>query len=106
MASTASGTFTSGFIVSKGGGRILDVTRHHDDRVVIDERRAAAQHLIEEHAQRIQVAARIERGALGLLGRHVARSAKHGPGLGLELIDLGLVIVARPLGDAEIKDFA
>ena len=54
-------------------GDVLDENRR---RAVGDERRLAGQHLIAEDAERIQIAAAVDRAlARGLLGRHVRRRA-------------------------------
>ena len=62
----------------------------------------AGEHLVRHHAERVDVAARVDGLARELLGAHVRRRPEHHALLG-ELL-LVLVFLARPLGDAEVED--
>ena len=69
-----------------------------------------ADHLGQDHAERKQVGARVERQALRLLGRHVVRRADDGPVRGqVGCPDVARRLVRRrqildPLGEAEVHD--
>ena len=78
---------------------VLDVLQRHRERRLALERGDAREHLIERHAQRIQVAAVVERLALRLLGAHVQRGAHRHAGLG-HLEAVGVLIAA----EAEVGD--
>ena len=54
-------------------GRLIQVLHRHRQRRVALVRRRAGEHVIGRHAERIDVAAAIERPALDLLGAHVER---------------------------------
>ena len=58
-------------------GRRVDVLRDHGDAVVAEERRTARHHLVEHGAEGVEVAARVERPAERLLGRHVGGGPDH-----------------------------
>ncbi len=64
-------------------------------RVRSREGRVAREHLVEHHAERVDVGARIRRGAAGLLEGHVLRRAHHVPAR--------LLQVAGQVGEAEIE---
>ena len=64
------------------------------------ERRAAGEHLVEHDAEGVEVAAGVDRQALGLLGREVGGRAHDRAGLGEVLLGAG---VDGP-GDAEVGD--
>ena len=53
----------------------VDVGVEQPDRRVRDERRAAGEQLVGDHAERVEVRVRTERLVGGLLGRHVGRRA-------------------------------
>ncbi len=60
--------------------RVVGGDGHEDgDRVRPRERRIAGGHAVEDAAEAEQVAARVHRGAAGLLRRHVRRRADDGP---------------------------
>ncbi len=82
--------------LSRRRRRLCDML-HHDGRGRISlEGYAAANHLVQHDAQRVQIAARIHRLTRGLLRRHVGRRPHHAAG-GAELSR-----IAEHLGDAEI----
>ena len=54
---------------------------HDRGHVLAGERRLAGEHLVEDHAEREDVRARLGALARDLLGRHVARRAEHDAGL-------------------------
>jgi hypothetical protein len=66
---------------------------------VTGERRAAGRHLVEHDAQGVEIAARIERRTLGLLGGEVGGRAHHLAGLGQVLFDRAV----QGAGDAEVR---
>ena len=66
-------------------------------RRVGEERRRAAQRLVEHDAEGVDVGAGVDRLALDLLGGEVLGGAEHGPGRG----EVGR---RRGLGDAEVGD--
>ncbi len=68
--------------VDQGLRLLLDVLVGDRDRRVGLERRCPRQHLVEHHAERIQVAAAVDGLALGLLGREVGGGAHHRAVLG------------------------
>ena len=75
-----------------------DVAVHPFHRIGRGERQDARQHLVERDAQRVEVAARIDRAVhpAGLFGRHVGERA------GDDLGRLGRLALARQArGDAE-----
>jgi hypothetical protein len=80
-------------------GRPGDVARHHrpDDRgvVVADERAPLRGQLVQQHAERVDVDAAIERLGAALLGRHVRELALGDAGR-------GRVLALRRLGDPEV----
>ncbi len=86
------------------GGHGLDVAGHHHHGVLVDEGRVPDQHLVEQDAERVEIAAGVERSALRLLGGHVAGGAEDRAGLRLERVDRSLL--ALDLGDPEIQDLA
>ena len=61
---------------------VVDLLVGDADRVLAGERRPAGDHLVHHDAERVEVAARVGLGALGLLGREVRRRAHHRAGLG------------------------
>ena len=69
-------------------------------RVVAGERRTPGDHLVHHDAERVEVAARVGLGALGLLRREVRRRAHHRAGLGE--VRLGRRVEGP--GDAEVGD--
>ena len=78
--------------------RIALEARQGDGRLAVAlERRAAAEHLVEDDAEAVDVGARVDRLALDLLGREVLGRADHEARLG-EVGALGR------LGDAEVGD--
>ena len=62
------------------------------------------EHVIEDDAQRVEVAARVERLALRLLGRHVPRRPEHRARLRLHGVHRELAVGVQHLGDAEVED--
>ena len=80
--------------------------RDDADGVVAEEGRAAGHHLVEHRAERVQVAASIERPAECLLGWHVGDRADDHALLGetgavegdgeTEVAELGLALLAEP----------
>ena len=66
----------------------MQVHLDHGHRVVVVVRHVAGQHLEREDAERVEVAARVERQAAALLGRHVLRRAEHDAGLRLHAVAL------------------
>ena len=54
--------------------RVLDVLQRQRQRRLGPERRLAGEHVVERHAQRVEVAAVVERVPLRLLGAHVERA--------------------------------
>ena len=92
-----------------GEGRLVaqDGGEHLRRRAAL-ERVAAGRHLEEHDAERKDVGARVHRLAARLLGGHVAGGAEHRPLLGQVAAgaaagDLGLVVAADRLGDAEVE---
>ena len=63
-------------------GLLLDVLVGDGDRAVAGEWRLAGGHLVEHHAERVDVAAGIDGIALGLLRGEVGRRTHHRAGLG------------------------
>src|SRR5688500_11024410 len=55
------------------GQRILDLLQEHGDGVLRTERKAPAEDAIERDAERVDVAASVDRTSLALLGAHVVR---------------------------------
>ena len=66
------------------------------------EREPAREHLVGHHAERVDVAARVELLALELLRAHVRRRAEH-RALLRELLLLLRVLASSALGDAEVE---
>ena len=62
--------------------RIAQNRRHRLGRIVAEKRMAAGRELVQDHAEREDIGARIERGAEHLLGRHVGRCADPRAGVG------------------------
>ena len=73
------------------------LTRHLD-RAVTDERWSTGQHFEHHDSQRVDVAATINRRALGLLGREVRRGPHDQPRLG------EMIFTGDRLGDTEVGD--
>ncbi len=78
--------------------RLVDVLGEHFHRVLPVERQVPGGHLVEDHADRVEIAALVERRPGGLLGRHVlrrptdhvvARQTRH--------------VAVEDLGDAEVE---
>ena len=95
-------------VLGRGGSCFADQTTDFVESGVLElfavERRAAGEQLVEQHAQRIDVAAGVDvqAAAFGLLGTHVERRADHlavAGGQGLA----GQLLVDR-LGDPEVDD--
>ena len=73
------------------------VAGHDRLQRVADERRDAGEHLVRDHAQRVDIGAVVDvPRAVDLLGRHVVRRADHRAGLGQ--------LLARALGPDELRD--
>ena len=79
--------------------RLAHVLVGDGDRAVAGERRPAGQQLEEHAAGGVQVGARVDGLALGLLGREVLRRADDGLGLGHRRVGVG-----HRAGDAEVHD--
>ena len=79
---------------------VLHVLVGHRHRGVALERRSPGQHLVQHHAEGVQVAAGVGRLAPGLLGREVGGGSHHCPGLG----QAGGGPGTRHQGDAEVGD--
>ena len=81
----------------RGRLHFLAERRHHAlfGRLAVEEPQAG-EALVHHHAQREDVAARVERLTANLLGRHVARRALHHA-------DAGAAAAAQRLGDAEVE---
>ena len=79
---------------------VVDLSVGDAHGVVTGERRAPGDHLVHHDAERVEVAARIRLGSLGLLGREVRRRTHHRPGLREVRLGRG---IERP-GDAEVGD--
>ena len=62
--------------------RLLQVLHGHAQRRFAGKRRRAGQHVVAGHAERVDVAPRIERLAFDLLGAHVERRAQRDADLG------------------------
>jgi hypothetical protein len=71
--------------------------------VRVNEGRAARQHLVEQHADAVEVARRPDRQAETLLGRHVARRADDEARLGRGVRARHLGRGRQHLGDAEVE---
>ena len=81
--------------------RMRDLHGQHLGRRLGFERRAAAQHVEQDHADRVDVRAMIDLLAARGLGRHVLGRSEHGAGEGLAAHQL---IGREHLGDAEVED--
>ncbi len=81
------------------GDVLLDVLHRRLGR----KRQLAGQHFVQDHGQRIDVTARVERFALGLFGRHELGRAEHHALLG-EDQRARLHLSLGHLGQAEIED--
>ena len=77
--------------------RLLEEQRF--ERRFTDERHLARYHLIEDHPERIEVAAMVQRPPFNLLGRHVARRAEELAGV----CDAGATCFER-FGEAEVRN--
>jgi hypothetical protein len=71
-----------GAVPGRGDGRGVEVLADDRHRLVANERRAAADHLVEHGAERVEVGAIAHFAAHGLLGRHVVDRPDHHAGLG------------------------
>src|SRR5665213_1852294 len=78
-------------------GAVHVLTRHLDRRVT-NERRATGEHLVEDDAERVDIAATVDRSTLGLFGREVRRGSHDRTFFGQ------LVFDRHRLGDAEVGD--
>ena len=67
-----------------------------------EERKLPGHRLVDHHRGAIQVRAGVHRVAGELLGRHVARRAQDGAGVG-DRLDAGGVVAAVDPGDAEVQ---
>ncbi len=63
-------------------GRLVQVPVQHPERRRSRERHVAAEQLVHQHPERVQVGVRADRAAHRLLGRHVGRRADGGAGVG------------------------
>jgi hypothetical protein len=61
---------------------LVEPLHHHGQRVPADERELPREHHVEDHAERVQVPARIRLLAASLLGRHLVHGADHAYRLG------------------------
>ena len=84
-----------------GTGMLGEVLAHVLAERAAAEHRLAAEQLVHDRAERVDVAARVDRHAAGLLGRHVRGRADHRAGRGLEP-DV-LVVAVEELRDAEVE---
>ncbi len=86
-------------LLEDGGNRV--------GRSLAHECRTTGEHLVEDRPDRKNVGPRVNGLTADLLGRHVARRADHGPGIGFgHRIVVTALLVVRPgqLGDAEIQN--
>ena len=86
---------------ARGTRRLVQDLEHQGLRPVLLERPAARRHLVEDHAERVNVGAGIPLLAAHLLGRHVGERAEDRPGP--RQVGGGVGRVQEP-GQAEIED--
>ncbi len=87
-----------------GGGGVLHGALHEGDEDVVSlEGELTGEELEEHEAEGVDVGARVEGVALGLLGGHVLGGADGGAQLGAFALDDGGVL-SEGLGDAEVED--
>ena len=87
--------------LSRRHGRLREVLAHELAERATAEQRLTAEQLVHDRAERVDVAALIDRHAAGLLGRHVRGRADHRAGRGLKA-DV-LVVAVDQLGDTEVE---
>ena len=100
IRSSAGGT--SGTRVERGGGRVAVDGDEELGRAPPAEGARTGEHLVQEHAQRENVAPRVDGQPLRLLRRHVRRSADDSPFHGRRLVQRAHEI-RRLLGDTEVE---
>ena len=79
---------------------VMDLLVGDRDGVLACERWPARDHLVHHDSQRVEVAARVGLGSLGLLGREVRGRTHHGTGLGEVVLGAGV----HRAGDSEVGD--
>ena len=82
----ARGDLHRGVLLRKGGRRLLHVLHQDRDRRLPVEGGLAHEHLVEHHAEGVEVRPMVELDGVGLLGAQVARGAEDHPRLGLGLV--------------------
>ena len=90
----------SGRIVSSGAGSFLMCCRATLKAVSPAKRRPPGEHVVTRHAERVDVAAAVQRLAFDLLGAHVERRAQRDA----DLRQVGRGALADQAGQAEIGD--